>query len=570
MTASTHHNAPEPKFDLNHERTSTDHDGPEQSVYGRLLDLSTMDVRFRTLTAIVIGQVVATAFLVLFSDYSFGDITVDIFGVGPVTIGLIHYGASVAFLLTGLTLFVTGLGGADLRGVGVLFVFFFAVYLLEIVFSWRPINISITILVTIVLFFVFCLITSIAFRRAILTRSSQAAPLNPAAWLFLLLPIPWTLAGLYAVIFHPVFFYTMQFVIGAPFILLYPLAAVDWAEIADSSVGRVVHLQEHTGLLLFFATIATALPIGIVIHNLAQDSVAYGYTLFVSCVLVGVLGILLWIARFHGDWPIHFPWPATALLIAVFVIFFNGAQRYVDWFWISLIFATAMAVLLCVCGRNRRWQAVAPTALLGVLIGVSSIYFSFSSMSLSGFADLTVLASSLASVLVGVAVIRTIGRGDLRRQGLAAIRYPVLSLLTLSVSLLAIYLLAAGYELMLNGSDRHVVEALVVAAALLSELFLAGHSVTNVHTEWFPRSSRLLMYFGFLTFTLAYTLSIVALHGTSEQLEAYKLFFSPENAVHSGILLMGPATLWALFILRLGRWLGNLRNSQGREATDKS
>jgi hypothetical protein len=67
------------------------------------------------------------------------------------------------------------------------------------------------------------------------------------------------------------------------------------------------------------------------------------------------------------------------------------------------------------------------------------------------------------------------------------------------------------------------------------------------------------MFFGFVTFTLAYTLSVVALHGEAEQLEAYKLFLNPENAVLSGLLLMGPALLWALFILRMGRWLAGQR-----------
>jgi hypothetical protein len=65
------------------------------------------------------------------------------------------------------------------------------------------------------------------------------------------------------------------------------------------------------------------------------------------------------------------------------------------------------------------------------------------------------------------------------------------------------------------------------------------HSVTNIHSEWFPRNSRLLLFFGFVTFTLAYTMTNVALHDKGEQLHPFaargegdQLFANPETAVY--------------------------------------
>jgi hypothetical protein len=562
MTAGTGQDEQDPtRAGLDPRPTATEHDEHEASFRERLLNISTMDGRFRTLTAIVIAQVAATSLLVLLSDYSFGDITINITGVGQAKIGVAHYVVSVVFLLTGLTLFVAGLGRADWRGVITLLAFFFLLYLLELILAAQPLNVSITIFVTIILMFVACTIAAVFIRRALLAKSPQPASNNPAVWLFLIF-VPWTTIGLYAVISHPAFFYTMQFAIGSPFIVLYPFAAIDWAETADGFVKGVEHrlrLQERNGRLIIFSATAILLPIWFTTYAFTQEAEAVVYRLIVMCAFAAALSLLLWIARFRGDWPVRFAWAPTALMVAVVVILSNGGGRFVDWRLIAFFLAGLMSVALCVCGRNPQWRGLAPTALLGTLIGFTASYFALFSSPGSDIVNLIVMGAVVASLVAAIAVVVTVGWTRIRTEGIAAMRYPIQTIVTLNGSLVAVYALAVVYELMLESSERHVVEAFVIAAAVLSEVALSGHSVTNIHSDWFPRNSRLLIFFGFISFTLAYTLSNGALHGEAEQLQAYKLFLNPENAVLSGLLLMGPAALWALFILRTGRWLAGQR-----------
>jgi len=559
MTAGTDPDEPAPSHsDPHRQGAAAEQDDHEPSFRERLLNISTMDVHFRTLTAIVVAQVAATSLLVLLSDYSFGDITVRIIEVGEVRIGMAHYVASVIFLLVGLTLFVAGLGRADVRGTMTLLGFFFLLYLFNLIVTWLPLELSLTIFVTIVLMFVASMLAAIFIRRAMLAKSARG---DPVVYLLLFL-VPWTAMGLYFVISQPGFFYTMQFAVGTPFILLFPFAAIDWSEIADSLVKgfqRRLHLQEHGRRLIVLSVVAAILPIGVTAYALSEQPEAYFYRLVVLCVMTAALAVLLRIARFRGDWPTHFPWAPTAMAVVVIVVLFKAGGRFFDALPIALFIAGVMSVLLCLCGRNPRWRLLAPASLLGTLIGFAAIYFSLFSQADPDIVNFIVLGAVVATLYAAFAVVLTVGVSRIRSQGVAALRYPLQAVLTLNASLVAVYALAIVYGLMLESSQRHVVEAFVVAVALLSELFLSGHSVTNIHSEWFPRNSRLFMYFGFVTFTLAYTLSVVALHGEAEQLEAYKLFLNPENAVLSGLLLMGPAMLWALFVLRMGRWLASQR-----------
>lgn len=562
MTAGTGQDEQDPtRAGLDPHSAGTGHDEHEPSFRERLLDISTMDGRFRMLTAIVIAQVLATSLLVLLADYSFGDITINMAGGGQAQIGMAHYAVSVVFLLTGLTLFVAGLGRADPRGTSILLAWFFLLYLIDLTVAGLPLNISITIFVTIIVLFVACMIAAVFIRRALLAKSDRTASTSPVVVLVFTC-VPWAALGLYAVIAQPAFFYTMQFAIGAPFIVLFPFAAIDWAEIADSfvkGIERRLRLQERNGRLLVFSAIAILLPIWFTIDALSEEAEAVGSRLIVMGAFAAALCVLLWIARFRGDWPVRFAWAPTALMVAVVVILSNGAGRFADPRLIALFMAGLMSVVLCVCGRNPRWQGFAPTALLGTLVGFTAIYFTlFGSdtpeTSDSDIVNLSVMGAVVAS-LAAIAVIVSIGWTRIRTEGVAALRYPIQAIVTLNGSLVAVYALTLLYQMMLQSSQRHVVEAAVIAVALLSEVALSGHSVTNIHSAWFPRNSRLLLFFGFVTFTLAYTLSNAALHGEAEQLEAFKLFVNPETAVLSGLLLMGPAALWALFILRIGRWL---------------
>jgi hypothetical protein len=159
----------------------------------------------------------------------------------------------------------------------------------------------------------------------------------------------------------------------------------------------------------------------------------------------------------------------------------------------------------------------------------------------------------VAAFDIAMAALLVLAWAAIKRAGIGDLRDLLGLLLILNISLFAIHLLSWLYYAALRSSELFLVESLVVAVAILGEILLSGH-VTNIESAWFSRRSRVLLFFSFVTITLATVLSSAPVNGQNENLKEFQKLMNPEFSVWLGIIVLAPAMLWALFILRLGRW----------------
>jgi hypothetical protein len=307
-------------------------------------------------------------------------------------------------------------------------------------------------------------------------------------------------------------------------------------------------LQERNKRLLLPVFIASNFPICVIGYRFGWQ---YIYSHLISLLFFGVSGVglllLLRLANFRGNWPVQFPWLASVLVFVVIVIFFSFDFAYeLNYFYSAIFFTSVMSVLVCLCGRDPKLTFLAPSFLLGVLVGLATIFW-VGFGGIYGFIGAFYVAFAITTLVI-------LGWMMITRKTIDELRYPLWLLLSLNISLLAMSLLALVYAFVLENSERHVVEAVIVAIAVFGELLLSGHSVTNVDSAWFPRRSRILLFFSFVVWTLALYVFLTAMHGPAERLRDFKFIGNPEFVVYVGISVFGPAMLWALFILRIGQW----------------
>lgn len=534
-----------------------DHGDDEPTLRQRFIDLRTMDIKLRVLTAIVFAQVVTAAILVLISDYPLGEITINIPNLGNVRYGTTIYCFSILFFLSSLVLTMEGLRKADLNSALLLLAVLAILYVLDVVVSEPPLNQAITILVTIIYIFGFCaLVAAVSERVARLEKV-------PGIDKFFLLLVGLMLGYIvFLVVFNPVYFGWILSYIGLPFITLFYVAALDWAEIADA-VARAT--RTRWGLLeldesLVIASCAIALiPISFIGYRIYS----FGWPFVLQLSVVGLAGIyllcLLGIAGFRGNWPTHLPWAGIALVVVIAVIFLSMVSLDS-----GFLLAMIMSALLCVCRWNSRLAIWAPSILLGVLIGISSFLLSLTIQ--SGDADdlLTSLFASLANdggmivaFYAAIATLSVVVWVAIQNKGIGAIGYPLWALSRLMSSMLIVFVLVGAYKAILNNFDQHVVKSTVIIVAIASEIMLSGQAITNVDSARFSRTSRLFLFLGFVTFTLAWTLYIDAVKGPKDSIlpfVALTRIIEPEFAIYFGLLIMAPALLLTLFVLRMRRW----------------
>lgn len=128
---------------------------------------------------------------------------------------------------------------------------------------------------------------------------------------------------------------------------------------------------------------------------------------------------------------------------------------------------------------------------------------------------------------------------------------PVLALvLTLMVGLQVISWVFALFDL--KNQAFTVVQAALIAAALAWDVIMSGGSIAQGHGRWFPRHSRVLIYFGYDMLVATAVLFFAALRdqvtgGTADT------GFSTDFWVQNGLLMLGMPMLVCLFLVKLGR-----------------
>jgi uncharacterized membrane protein YcjF (UPF0283 family) len=138
-------------------------------------------------------------------------------------------------------------------------------------------------------------------------------------------------------------------------------------------------------------------------------------------------------------------------------------------------------------------------------------------------------------------------------QGLFAL------LLTLIVGLQVV---AWIYDLYSQSSQLRftVAQAAVLLLALTWEIGMSGKITSQSGGVWFPRHSRVLLYFGYIMLTAAAVLFFSSLRVQSTGSSVEPLFES-ESWPRSGLIMLGAPVLFTVFMLRLAAYV---RQAPGR------
>jgi len=162
--------------------------------------------------------------------------------------------------------------------------------------------------------------------------------------------------------------------------------------------------------------------------------------------------------------------------------------------------------------------------------------------SLSRFAvQATVAAASLA----------VLGWLQVRRRTVPTGLIPLLITLNVGIGFLNGLFFAFGsfpearYQLSL-------LQAALVLCALLWDVAMSGREITNTHGKWYPRYSRVLLFFGYELLVVSLIVFSAAQHSQSTG-TILPGHFSIENAAQSGMVLLGAPLLIVIFVLRLRR-----------------
>jgi hypothetical protein len=551
--------------------TAQHHNGEAEHPFRtRLFDFRTLEPGLRILTGLVIAEVPATCLLLLFHGQPFGEVEVADPVLGELTFSVAHYYASCAILVIGFILFACGLAFSNPKGAGALVSAVGLAFILGLFGGRVPLNLAITAFVYVAFMVViganlgtvgFAVIWGLnhpadykgRWGKMLLSLLLVACCAAILLWLFTSSPL--TIAMILSLL-------------AVPLGVLFFMAAVDWAEIIDHVVNatmRRTKLQENNNRLLVASGIVLVVAL---VLGAGSIGPSFGIEL-IGTAVVGILVLLLLrAARYSVEWSLDVPWVASVIVVGIWLLLFNAVVRHFDLDRVhaSLWYTVVMSILLCVSGRNPRLIVITPAILFGVFYGAFAalLYMPGQSGYLGGF---TGLPTAIVTLVLCLFVL-------IRPASAEAIRQPLRLLFGLNVSLCGMFLVVLIYRTVAENAELNFVEAGVVAVAILGEILLSGDAITNHDSEWFSRRSRVFLFFSFVTFTLGNVVFWASMQGPQEEVKGLQLLNNPETSVFLGVVTLGPAMLWTLFFLRLGRWFAttNMRPAaqlRAAEATMK-
>ena len=103
-----------------------------------------------------------------------------------------------------------------------------------------------------------------------------------------------------------------------------------------------------------------------------------------------------------------------------------------------------------------------------------------------------------------------------------------------------------------SGGSLTAIGLALVTLALLWDIVMSGGAMAQGHGRWFPRHSRVLIYFGFDVLVAATVLYFESLRNQSTG-QADGLALNTDFWPQTGLIILGVPMLLALFILKLGR-----------------
>ena len=130
---------------------------------------------------------------------------------------------------------------------------------------------------------------------------------------------------------------------------------------------------------------------------------------------------------------------------------------------------------------------------------------------------------------------------------------PVLiALLGLAIGLQVLSWMFFVFEQKQAGGGLTVIQLALVTLALLWDIVMSGGAMAQGHGRWFPRHSRVLLYFGFDVLVAATVLFFASLRDQATG-SAGGLDVNTDFWPQSGLIILGVPMLLALFVLKLGR-----------------
>jgi hypothetical protein len=536
---------------------------PEPSLHDFFFNLRTLEPQLRILTAVVSAQVIAAAVLLALRELPPSHVSLrwDKW-LGAATVPIPQYLVSCAFVFVGIGLFMTGLLQADRRGaIRVLWLMVIA-YVLIIVGEGARAGVYIITTLTVLALWAL----SITFVQTYLRRagSQQTVVLRTVTWVYFVVAFGFTsYMTVYLLMEDATVFGTVLLWLRAPTAALLLLAGVDWAEIADTIVrapANSASLRQRPTLLTLASIMTVAVVLLATVYAISRVGSGFAWIFASDLAVVAAILVLLRIARFQGTWAVHFPWTSLVVTIGVVDLARITMIQLLSPFHYAILLTAVAAALLCVSGRRAGMDWLAPTMLFGVFAGMIAALANQSSTG-EIIPDVRQLGSAylMASIDATIATFALLGWIAANSRTVDW-RTPLRILLTFNCSLGLIFLLAGSYAAGLHAAESLIViDALIFLVAILWDILASGHSITNIESVWFPRRSRLLLFFSFISLTLACVVFFGSMDGPHENLHKFRLALNPDLAVLYGLTLFAPAMLCALFVLRVGKWLAEER-----------
>jgi hypothetical protein len=379
------------------------------------------------------------------------------------------------------------------------------------------------------------------------------------------------LPGLILLFAAPVVFTNYLILLSFPLPVIYLLAGTDWAEILDAIAQSVL---KHAVSKVSSSWLA---GIGIVLCSVFAASMMIlsgGAAWKYLSAMVGALlffAVVLWAAGIDENWGVHFSWAGMAILTAIFVLLITAVKRYSPMeattaFW-PVCFSILAASILILFNRLTKFAKLWPALLFGVLLGMF-----WAVINSQGQAP---AATYTSGIMFGIAIASLVGIFGLlllRGKGYD-VRDAVFYTILFNIGCALLYVLAFGvYGGALKiVAQTQVIEAVVVFFAILWDILISGHSITNTDGKMFSRRSRVYLFFGYImmvTATVVFSDSaVITQTGSANQIDLSALFrnlMNPELYVMVGIVSFGPATLLTLFLLRVTKWMPRRTNSSAQ------
>jgi hypothetical protein len=531
----------------------------------RLIALRTMELPLRVLTLAMIAQIGAGVVLLCLRhlplwpiDFSIGDTTVEIGGI--------NYILAYASVIAALTLGIVGLMGAELRGALAFFAILAAIYIIGIVGFFSDPGDKLLVVFTIFMW------TALA---ALFPKSYRMAYSPERRYMGVVWGLMAFAVGIPALIFlFAVPAFTEALILfRIPLVYLFVLAGTDWAEIDDGVIrfaARRTRVADNQRLL-FRLTAGLAAAIAVAALVMAGPAILNRAVPLAACAVV--LLAVLRLARFPAAWPIELPWAPLALLVVGFnliveVAIANGMTVQTSVSVVVGALTVAFAAGLVYAARNPRYAGLCSTLLFGLVLGLVDLGSVLPIPLFAGDESAPVVSLFFYIAVATLAVLAWLAA---RRGAAPGTREILVLLLVLNGGLVVLYLLwALMYELIRGVAETSdLIAGLVVFAALTWDILLSGRTITNVQGTFFPRRSRVYLFFAFVALAVATIVFWGSLHlapgePAGDFLELAKGYTDTERLVELGIGSLGPPLLLTFFIVRLGRRWPHLIGADSR------